>query len=156
MHAERTPQHEWLLQLVGEWTSETACGPEGSPLSGGREVVRAIGDVWIVLEGEMPMPDADPMRSVMTLGVDPFKGFVGTWIGSPMANLVVYDGTLDESAGTLTLACEAPSMDDPTKLVPYLDVVELRGPNERALVSKAKGPDGEWIQFMEAVYRRVN
>ena len=48
-------EHEWLQQLVGEWTSEAECVMEpGKPpeKSRGIERVRSLGDLWILAEGQ--------------------------------------------------------------------------------------------------------
>ena len=157
MRAEAGPEHEWLMQLVGEWTSRAECVLPGgiTDTSEGREVVRTIGDVWVVGEGTGPMPEGPDMTSVITLGYDTMKQkYVGSWIGSPMTQLVVYEGTRD--GDRLTLDCEGPDFEDPTKLATYQDIVELRGPNERALISRVKTPEGTWNQFMEVVFKRIS
>jgi uncharacterized protein DUF1579 len=46
----------------------------------------------------------------MTLGYDPEKKqYVGTWVGSMMSYLWVYDGSLDAEEKVLTLNAEGPS-----------------------------------------------
>ncbi len=157
MRADPTAEHEWLMQLVGEWTSRAACVMPGgiTDTTEGREVVRAIGEVWVVGEGTGPMPDGPDMTSVITLGYDPMKQkYVGSWIGSPMAQLIVYEGTREDD--TLTLDCEGPAFEDPSKLATYQDIIEIRSPNERALISQINKPDGTWDRFMEVTYQRVS
>jgi hypothetical protein len=47
-------QHEWLRQLVGEWSvsSEAVVEPGGDPMTWeSTESVRSIGGLWIVAEG---------------------------------------------------------------------------------------------------------
>ena len=159
METKPTPEHEWLMRLVGEWTYQSSCvmGPDQEPMTGsGHEVVRAIGDLWV--QGEMTgeMPGAGEMTGIMTLGYDPIRErFIGNWIGSPMAHIFVYDGTRDASGNVLTLDTVGPSFADPSKMAKYQDIVEVRGPDERVLRSQALGDDGSWTEFMSAVYTRV-
>jgi len=62
----------------------------------GTEVVRSLGGLWIVSEGE-EMPTAVPEK-LMTLGYDPQNNrYVGTFIGSMMTHLWIYDGCLDRT-----------------------------------------------------------
>lgn len=159
MFAEPSPEHRWLAALVGEWTYENSCvmGPGGETMkSVGREVVRAVGDLWIMGEMTGEMPGGGSMTGIMTLGFDPSRGrFVGTWIGSPMTHMFVYDGSRDASGRILTLDTVGPSFADPTVVARYRDIVEVRSPNERVLRSEAEQPDGSWLRFMEGVFRRV-
>lgn len=159
MQCEPQDEHRWLTQLVGEWTYESECvmGPDGTTAkSTGREVVRAVGDLWVIGEMQGEMPGGGAMTGIITLGFDPGRGrFVGSWIGSPMTMMFVYDGTRDASGKVLTLDTTGPSFADPTKTARYQDIVEIRSPNERRLMSQALGEDGAWHQFMTAIYRRV-
>jgi hypothetical protein len=158
MNVEPQKEHRWLQRLVGEWTYEIegVCEP-GKPAekSVGTERVRSVGGLWIVAEGEGQMPGGGPATMIMTLGYDPQrKRFVGTWIGSMMTHLWVYDGGLDAAERTLTLESEGPSMTEDGGLGKYRDVIELRSDDHRVLSSSALGPDGSWQQFMTAHYRR--
>ncbi|MEL7472721.1 MAG: DUF1579 domain-containing protein [Planctomycetota bacterium] len=156
MKANPTPEHEWLMQMVGEWTSRSTCQmPDGSTnTSEGRETVRAVGEVWVVGEGETVIEGAR-VTSVITLGYDPAMGrYVGSWIGSPMTTFVSYEG-VRAASGALPLDCTAPDLEDPTKRSAYQDIIEIRGPDERAMISQIQNADGTWTLFMEAVYRRV-
>ncbi|MDX2176418.1 MAG: DUF1579 domain-containing protein [Candidatus Sumerlaeia bacterium] len=157
---EPTTQHRWLAQLVGDWTSECLFQPEpGAPTQSvhGRETVRAIGGLWIVLEGRGQMPCSDlEAHTMMTLGYIPESGrFVGSWVGSMMTLHWVYDGELDEAAGTLTLSSEGPAFDAPGKRTRFRDVVRLLDPGHRTLTGLMLAQTGEWVELCTTHYRRV-
>lgn len=152
-------QHEWLQQMVGEWESEfeSQMSPDAPPeKSMGRESVRSIGGLWVMGEGRGKMPDGEPALMYITLGYDPRKQrFVGSWIGSMMSHMWVYDGELDPTGKILTLSAEGPSMIDPSKYGQYRDVIEFTSEGHRLLTSLYLGDDGSWTEFMRAIYRRV-
>ena len=101
------------------------------------------------------MPGDVTAKTVMTLGYDTAKKkFVGTFIGSMMTNLWVYEGELDEAGRVLTLDAEGPSFTDPNKTAKYKDAIEIVSPDHRILTSRYLGDDGQWHQFMTAHYRR--
>jgi hypothetical protein len=158
MNAEPQKEHRWLGRLVGEWTFESEAVMEpGKPpeKSDGTETVRPLGDLWVLAEGRGRMPDGVPATMLMTLGYDPDKKrFVGTWIGSMMTHLWVYDGVLDAAERVLTLESDGPSMAGDGKTGRYRDAIELTSDDHRILRSSALGPDGTWQQFMTAHYRR--
>lgn len=155
MHAEPQKEHKWLEQLVGEWESRMeGSGPPGQPpvVHTGTESVRSL-TVWVQCEGTMPGDVA--MKTVMTLGYDPAKKkFVGTFIGSMMTHLWVYEGELDASGKVLTLDADGPSFTDATKTTKYKDAIEIVSPDHRLLTSRFLGDDGEWHHFMTAHYHR--
>jgi hypothetical protein len=152
-------EHEWLHRLVGEWTYETECTMQpGKPTekSAGTESVRALGGVWVLCEGQCEMPGGGSGTTIMTLGYDPAKKqYVGTFIGSMMANLWVYEGELDASSKVLTLDTEGPSFSNEGKLAKYKDVIEIKSDSHRVLTSRFLGDDGKWHHFMTANYRRT-
>lgn len=157
MNAQPQAEHEWLEQLVGEWTTEMtySMGP-GQPTTtqAGTETVRSL-SVWVVCEATMPTPDGKPGQSVMTLGYDPAKGkFVGTFVGSMMTYLWLYEGGLDADRRVLTLEAEGPSMTEEGKTVKYRDAIEVVSPDHRVMTSRCPGPDGEWHLFVTTHYRR--
>jgi hypothetical protein len=156
MQAEPQAEHRWLEQLVGEWTSEmeASMGPGQPPEKHtGTETVRSL-KVWVQCEGTLPA--GSPARTVMTLGYDPArKKFVGTFIGSMMTHLWVYEGELDADGKVLTLDAEGPSFADPTKTAKYQDTIEIVSPDHRTLSSRFQGEDGTWRHFMTAHYRRT-
>jgi hypothetical protein len=157
MAAEPQKEHQWLQRLVGEWTveGEATMGPD-EPVQkfGGTETVRPIGSTWIVAQGDGDMCGDGPAVTLMTLGFDPAKErFVGTWIGSMMNHLWVYNGTMDESGTVLTLESEGPT---PTgAMATFRDVIEVKGDDHRVLTGFMPAEDGGWHQIMRAEYRRV-
>ncbi|HEX6987588.1 MAG TPA: DUF1579 domain-containing protein [Planctomycetaceae bacterium] len=159
MKSEPVQEHRWLRRLLGEWSFEHECpgGPDQPPVkSRGTEAVRAIGDLWVVAEGQGTMPDGSPATMVLTLGYDPRKGrFVGTWTGSMMTHLWVYDGELDAGRNRLALYADGPSFTDPTKTARYCDAIEFLADDHRTLTSSVLGEDGNWTTFMTAHYRRT-
>jgi hypothetical protein len=160
MNLEIRKEHEWLQQLVGEWSSEAlASMKQGEPpeLFKGTENVRSVGGVWIVADGQAEMPGGGTGTMIMTLGFDPRTGrFVGSWVGSMMTHMWLYDGVLDAGGMTLPLEAEGPSMAGDSTLARYKDVIEIRSPDERVMTSHVLGLDGAWRQFMTATYRRKN
>jgi len=158
MMAEPQKEHEWLQKLVGEWTyeSEATMEPDKPPKRfSGTENVRSLGGLWILAEGQGEMPGGGTATTMMTLGYDPQKKrFVGTWVGSMMTYLWVYDGELDAAERVLTLNAEGPSMATEGKIQKYRDVIEFKNDNHRVLTSHMLGDDGEWHGFMTANYRR--
>jgi hypothetical protein len=152
-------EHEWLQQLVGEWTWESECymGPDKPWMkSAGTESVRSLGGLWVILEGSGAMPDGDQYSSIMTLGYDLTpKKYVGTWIGSMMSRLWVYDITLAPSGDELWMEAEGPSMADVDKLGLYRDVITIKSPKHRILSGNFKSEDGKWTNFMVTHYHRV-
>jgi hypothetical protein len=123
--------------------------------STGSESVRSLGGLWVVAQGQGEMPGGGPATMVMTLGFDPSsQRYVGTWIGSMMTHLWVYDGSLDPAGKVLTLNTEGPSMTAEGKMGKYRDVIEFQSDDHRVLTSYALDDDGQWREFMTAHYRR--
>ena len=154
---EPQAEHQWLEQLVGEWEweMEAPAGPDEPAMKHtGTDSVRSL-TLWVQCHGTHAMPDGGEAKTVMTLGYDTAKKkFVGTFIGSMMTNLWVYEGDLDAAGKVLTLAADGPSMIDPTQTTKYLDKIEMVSADHRILTSQALTPDGQWVQFMTAHYRR--
>jgi hypothetical protein len=159
MHTPATKEHQWLQKLIGTWTYTSKCetGPGQPPMvATGTEVIRPLGELWIICENTGTMPGGGSMSAQMTLGFDPAKGrFVGTWVGSPMAYMFVYEGQLTPDGRALPLDCRGPSFADPAQMADYQDVIEVTGPGTRLLRSQLKNPDGTWTPFMRAEFTRV-
>lgn len=158
MQIEPQPEHTWLQKLVGTWSYEHECVMEpGQPPTkfAGTEVVRSIGGIWTVGEGQGAMPGGGPTTTLMTLGYDPQKKrFVGTFLGSMMTHLWIYEGSLDAGGKALTLDTEGPDMSSPGRMAKYQDVIEFKSDDHRTLTSRFEGVDGQWQEFMTAHYRR--
>jgi hypothetical protein len=159
MKAEPQQEHEWLQKLVGEWTYETEAAAEPAKASekiSGTESVRSLGGIWVLAEGQGEMPGGGQATTLFTLGYDPQeKRYVGTWIGSMMTHLWVYDGGgLDASEKVLTLESEGPSMDGEGKTARYKDIIEFKNDDHRVLTAFVRGQDGEWSKMMTVNYRR--
>jgi len=158
MQAEPQAEHRWLDKLVGSWTYEAEAMMEpGKPLEkcAGSEIVRSLGGLWILAEGKGEMPGGGDATMIMTLGYDPQKKrYVGTWVGSMMTHLWVYDGGLDAGGKVLTLDSEGPDMSGAGKMAKFRDVIEFKNDDLRTLTSHILGPDGTWLEVMTATYRR--
>ena len=161
-HPQPAPQHEhhWLEKLVGDWTSEGKMSMPGGGTqeAKGEESVHSLEGLWFIAEGTGEMPDGDHGTTILTLGYDPAQGkYVGTFIGSMMTHLWVYEGELDEDEKVLILDTVGPDMSEAgmgTRLVPYQDRIEFKNDDHRVLTSHRKGKDGRWEQIVEVHYRR--
>ena len=158
INAEPQKEHYLLHRLVGDWIYEgtASMGPDKPPVAWtGTESVRSLGGLWILAEGEGAMPDGDSATTLMTLGYDPQKKkFVGTFVGSMMTNLWVYEGELDDTEKVLTLNSEGPDFAVPGKTAKYQDVIEFNTDDHRVMTSHTLGDDGQWHGFMRISYRR--
>jgi hypothetical protein len=155
-----TPQkeHQWLQKFLGDWTYEgEAIMEPGKPAERfeGTETVRSLSGLWFLGESKGEMPGGESAEMLLTLGYNPqTKRYVGSWVGSMMGHLWVYDGVRDAGGTTLTLEAEGPGMAGDGKLVKYRDVFEFKSDDHRVLTSHVRGDDGKWQGFMTAHYRR--
>ncbi|MDS7596444.1 DUF1579 domain-containing protein [Agrobacterium tumefaciens] len=152
-------EHAFLNRIVGDWVMISSTGHENydanDPDQVFTEKVRSIGGLWIVGEGSGKMPDGTQMTAVITVGFDPLKDrFVGTWVGSMMSNLWVYDGWLEADGKTLTLESEGPAFDGSGRTDIYHDVLVLHDDNHRSFSGSVKKPDGSFETFMTSEFRR--
>lgn len=158
MKVEPQEEHRWLHRMLGEWTSEGEAPTEpGKPPVKWTsiETVRSLGGLWVVAENRSDMSEGEARTSLMTLGFDPAKQrYVGTFVGSMMTNLWVYEGALDGSGFALTLDTEGPNMADPSTMAKYKDVIEFKSDDLRTLTSHVQAADGTWSEFMSMTYQR--
>lgn len=158
LHTVPQKEHRWLNKLLGEWTYEgdAPVEPDTPPSTfTGTEAVRSLGGLWIVAEGIGEMPGGGPATTMMTLGYDPTgKRFIGTWVGSMMAHLWIYDGALDKKKQVLTLNTVGPHMEKEGETAQYRDVIEFKSDDHRTLTAFVLGDDGKWTEIMKADYRR--
>lgn len=147
-----TPQHKWLDRLLGEWEGEgEACMAPGSEGHGFKttETVRTLGGLWVIAEAKSQMDPDMSSVAITTIGYDKRTGrYVGSWVGSMMSHMWVYDGEVDESGNKLTLYAEGPNMsgDGTAK---YKDVIEFQSDTSRTLTSYGLDENGKWNQFMQ-------
>jgi hypothetical protein len=157
MHTEPQNEHQLLNQFIGTWITESECtmGSDQPPAkTKGTEVVRSLGGLWMVAEGEGDMPDGSPGKTLMTLGYDPQSDrYVGTFIGSMMSHLWVYNGSLDTVGKRLTLDTEGPNFSE-SSIAKYQDIIEFVSNDHRIMTSRILGDDGNWLQFMTVHYWR--
>lgn len=149
-------EHKLLERLLGEWTFEADCmGPDGeSNKSTGRESFKSMRGVWFVGEGESQMGEMTG-DTMMTLGYNPeTKRYLGTWVGSMMAHMWIYDGEMSADEKVLTLNAVGPNFTTPGKTSNYQDIIEFVSDDHRILRSQVQGEDGKWTAFMKADYRR--
>lgn len=156
---EPSREHNWLLQLVGDWTFESECtmGPDEPPMKfSGKQITRSLGLLWTLGEMEHAGPEGQLYRSIITLGFDQAKQrFIGTFVSSCMTHLWPYDGQLNASRNVLTLDSEGPSFAGDGTMARYQDIVEMINKDQYLLKSQFQNPDGSWTQFMVAKYVRV-
>ncbi|WP_137180792.1 DUF1579 family protein [Roseomonas sp. AR75] len=154
MHA---PEHGWLHRMLGDWIFESECtGPDGQVMrSSGTERVTSLGGFWVVGENEGTMPGGGPARWTIALGYDAgAKLFRGSFIGSMMPTMFVYEGKLSEDGRSLLLDTTGPAFSG-EGTVRYRDIVTLEDDGTRTIASEVEGPDGAMTRFMTARYRRA-
>ncbi|HYW14151.1 MAG TPA: DUF1579 domain-containing protein [Longimicrobium sp.] len=158
MQAEAQAEHHWLQRLAGEWSwtyeADMESGSGEPPVrETGTESVRSLGGVWVVCEGHS---DDGTSNTIMTVGYDPEKKrFTGTYVGSMMTFLWVYDGELEPGDTRLALYSDGPSFTEPGKMARYRDTIEIISDDERVMTSHFQKADGEWHGFMTTRYRRT-
>jgi hypothetical protein len=136
---------DWLDQMVGDWTYE-ANGSPGDPehrRTGIEVVIRR--EAWLVIEG----PD---YRFQIALDAKTGKA-TGDFVHWAHPTLWVYEGEI-EADGCLHLKSRGPSFDVEGGMADYDDVFEVLSKDERRLTSRVLGPDGQWRDFMTAIYHR--
>ncbi len=96
MFGEPQGEHRWLDRFLGTWTYEHECQPgpdQPAQKLKGRQTFTSLGGFWILGDGTGDMPGGGEAKMLLTIGYDPAKKhYVGSWIGSMMPNLWVYEG----------------------------------------------------------------
>lgn len=159
MKAEPQKEHQWLQKLLGEWTYDWSepgkAEDQPSQKLTGTERFKSLGEIWILGEGKGEMPGGGAANTLITLGYDPAKRrFVGTWVGSMMTHMWVYDGGLNADGTVLTLDTEGPHMSVEGKTAKYRDVIEMRSDDHRVLTASVLGDDEKWQELMTTNYYR--
>ncbi|MBF9233184.1 DUF1579 domain-containing protein [Microvirga alba] len=150
MKAEPLKEHQWLQKLAGEWIMTSDEAP-----TSWSENVRSLDGIWVVAEGEGEMPGGGAATTIMTLGYDPHKKrYIGTWVGSMMSHMWLYEGALDETGNVLTLETEGPDFWTEGRRAKYQDIIAFEDDDRRVLTSRMLNDDGTWKEVMSARYRR--
>lgn len=156
MFAIPQQEHKWLDQLVGQWKFEHDClMPDGSKSSThGAMTCRSLGGMWLICESSGESPDGGAWSSIMTLGFDPAQSqYVGTFVGSMMANIWPYRGVLDATGKRLPLESEGPKFDG-TGIGKYCDTIEIIDADTWLFISEFQSDDGSWVQFLSGKHTR--
>jgi Protein of unknown function (DUF1579) len=155
---EPTPEHQYLLQLVGDWDLESECklGPDQPPSkSTGTQSTRALGSFWTLGDMDTAGPHNSRMKSLITLGFDPQRGkFVGSFVSSCMTYHWLYEGYLDDQQRILTLEAEGPSFAGDGSMAKYQDIIEVIDQDTYLFRSQYQNGDGRWTEFMRGKHTR--
>ncbi len=156
MFAKPQSEHKWLEQLIGNWTFEHNCQmPDGSQATTrGAMTCRSLGGMWLICESSGQSPDGGAWSSIMTLGFDPAQSqYVGTFIGSMMANIWPYRGVLDATGKRLPLDSEGPAFVG-TGTCKYRDTIAIIDNDHWLFTSEFQSDEGKWVQFMSGKHAR--
>ena len=156
MFAIPQQEHRWLDQLVGQWKFEHDCQmPDGSKSSThGAMTCRSLGGMWLICESSGESPDGGVWSSIMTLGYDPVQSkYVGTFVGSMMANIWPYCGVLDATGHRLPLDSQGPKLDG-TGIGMYRDTIEIIDTDNWLFISEFQSDDGNWMRFLSGKHTR--
>jgi hypothetical protein len=145
-------EHGFLDRLVGAWEVNAPELSNGEPWT---DVCRSLHGIWFVAEGSGQMPGGGAATTVLTLGYDPAQGkYVGSWVGSMMNHMWVYEGEVSGDGTTLSLYTTGPDFNNAGKLCDYREQISFADDDHRSFSSSARQPDGSWKPFMEAHYTR--
>lgn len=135
---------DWLDQMVGGWTYEANGAPDDPAhrRTGTEAVTRR--EAWLVIEG----PD---YRFQIAVDAETGKA-TGDFVHWAHPTLWTYEGGI-EVDGRLHLRSRGPRFDGEGGMADYDDVFEVMSKDERRLISRVLGPDGQWRDFMTAIYR---
>lgn len=147
-------EHAFLNRLVGRWQVSAAEMSDGSDWI---ETVRSLHGIWFLAEGQGRMPNGQEATTQLTLGHDGRTGkYTGSWIGSMMEHMWVYEGELSADGQSLSLYTNGPSFGDPAVMQDYREQITFTDDDTRVFTSSARQPDGSWNEFMRAEYRRLS
>ncbi|AJD40456.1 hypothetical protein RGR602_CH01098 [Rhizobium gallicum bv. gallicum R602sp] len=150
--AKALEEHRFLERMVGVWdvTASEMTGDQQWT-----EIVRSLHGIWFVAEGNGEMPGGGAATTMLTLGYNAAKGkYVGSWIGSMMDHMWVYEGDVSADGKVLSLYTRGPDFQTQGAEQDYREQIIFADDDHRTFNSSAKQPDGSWKQFMEAHYTR--
>ncbi len=152
------PQHKWLHQFVGEWstTSKATMGPDQPAMEGAGTITsRMLGDLWVLNEMKSEWM-GDSVVGIQTIGYDASKGkYIGTWVDNMTSHMWRYEGTVDETGKKLTLEAEGPNFVAAGKMTKFRDAYEFVSSDHVIMSSSMLGEDGKWVTFMTGDAKRI-
>ncbi|WP_040766222.1 DUF1579 domain-containing protein [Novipirellula maiorica] len=157
MFAKPQTEHQWLDQLIGNWSLQHECKmPDGSTSTAtGKIECRSLGGMWLIAESSGESNEGDAWSSIMTLGFDlAQQRYVGTFVGSMMSNIWQYHGILEKDGNRLPLDTEGPKFDG-SGMCPYRDTIEIVDTDCWLMNSAMQTEDGKWVTFMHGTHKRV-
>jgi hypothetical protein len=155
MFAKPQSEHQWLNQLLGNWTFEHACSmPDGTTTrTPGTMTCRSLGGLWLICES-CGQSSEGSWSSIMTIGFDTaVNQYVGTFIGSMMANIWPYHGVLDDAGKKLPLESKGPKFVG-EGTCKYRDTIEIVDANNWLFTSEFQSDDDSWVQFLSGNHSR--
>ena len=156
MYAKPQAEHRWLDQLVGQWSIYHECTmPDGTiNKTPGKMTCRSLGGLWLICESSGESSEG-AWSTIITLGFDPRKNcYVGTFIGSMIANVWPYHGVLDGSGNRLPLETEGPKFVG-EGTCKYRDTIEILDRDHWQFNSEYQDENGTWIAFMSGRHNRI-
>lgn len=156
MFTKPQKEHQWLDQFIGHWVVQHECQmPDGKiSKTDGTMVCRSLSGMWLICESSGASAEGDSWSSIMTLGFDLKKErYVGTFIGSMMANLWLYEGSLDSTGKKLPLETKGPAFVG-NGTCNYRDTIEIVDAGLWLFTSEFQGEAGEWTKFMDGKHIR--
>ncbi len=156
MFAKPQKEHQWLDQLVGEWNAAHSCTmPDGKVSQAfGTMVCRSLRGMWLVCDSNGKSTEGEVWSSIMTVGFDPGKDrYVGTFIGSMMANIWLYEGDIDATGKRLPLETEGAAFVG-SGTCKYRDTIEIVDSDSWLFTSEFQTEAGDWNQFMRIEHKR--
>jgi hypothetical protein len=153
------PEHAWLEQFVGEWTTtaQVSTGPDQPSFEcSGKISSQMLGGLWVINDISNETPGME-MRGLQTIGYDPAKQkYVGTWVDSMMNHMWQYEGEVDESGKKIVLYAEGPNFEGGEEPAMFRDSYEFVSADEIRMTSEMQGADGEWITFTTGEAHRTS
>jgi hypothetical protein len=157
--AKPGPEHERLAKEVGTWDATIKSwmqGPQSEPtVSQGVETVKLQpGGLWLISEFEGKFGDM-AFHGNGQSGYDPLKKkYVGTWVDSMSASLMMMEGDYDADSKTMTMHAKG---QDPSGK-PYEAKMTSVQPDENSRVftmsMKSDESKGEYVKMMEISYKK--
>lgn len=154
MFGKPQAEHAWLDQFLGTWTFVTDSQmPEGKIQTCGTATCRSLGGLWLIFESSWTSSEGETHTTLITLGYDSAKSkYVGTFVGSMMADFWHYVGELEDGK-RLPLLSEGPKFDGSGRCA-YRDTFIAIDQDTWLFTGELQGDDGNWVEFMSSKHTR--